>query len=227
MGKIVFLGDSLTASANVSLTDRWTYKVGIAAGYAPADVINAGISGNRSDQMLARIQADALSLSPDVLVLMLTVNDRVNAVTLADHESNYRSMISQAQAAGVKVVMMSPPLYTQNLDLWKPWVEKGEQLAGETRCHYIDCWREYTYASYYRSDWYQYLYVDYVHQTAAGNALIFSIAQRATHNGAFVKAVLESECPALDELTLAMADLQKSGATKESLQRVLLALTPS
>lgn len=185
-GKIVFFGDSLTASANVALSDRWAYKLGIANGYAVADIINSGISGNRSDQMIARFAADVLANSPAVLVLMLTVNDRVNGISLASHEANYRSMISQAQTAGIKVVVMSPPLYTRNLDLWKPWVEKGEEIAGDTGCHYIDCWREYVYASYYLPNWVGVLYTDYVHQTAAGNSLIVSIASRATHAGAFV-----------------------------------------
>lgn len=232
MGKIVFLGDSLTASANVSLAERWVYQVGIAAGYAPADIINAGVSGNRSDQMLARIQADVFDLCPDVLVLMLTVNDRTNSIPIATHEANYRSMISQAQALGIKVVVMSPPLYTSNLDQWKPWVEKGEQIAGEMGCHYIDCWREYTYAYFYMiTPAWSTLYTDYVHQTAEGNALLFSITRRATHANAFKKAAPVEppicECPELPatELQLASEDLIVNGATVASLDRLKAALS--
>lgn len=231
MPKIIGLGDSLTGAIEVGLTDRWLYKLGIAAGYAPADIINAGISGNRSDQMLARLQTDVLAHNPDVLVLMLTVNDKTNNFTLATHEANYRAIIGQAQAAGIKVVVMSPPLYTQNLADWRVWVEKGEQIAGDTGCHYVDIWREFVYASYYRAaDWYSYYYVDYVHQTANGNSLIFSVTQRATHAGAFVKSAASSDqppvtAPATPEITLALADLAQNGATKERLQRAISAMS--
>lgn len=221
--KIVFLGDSLTASANVALTDRWAYKVGIFNGYAAADIINAGVSGNTSTQMLARLQSDVLALLPDVCVLMLTVNDRTNNIPIATHEANYRSIITQLKSAGIKVVVTSPPLYTSNLDLWKPWVEKGEQIAGEMDCHYIDCWREYTYASYYEPNtWFSKYYVDYVHQSIAGNALLFSICTRKTHTGAFIKSAPPSG--SCSELTLALADLQSGGATVARLDRVKAAL---
>lgn len=225
--KIVFLGDSLTASQEVVLTDRWAYKVGITNGYAPANIINAGISGNRSDQMLSRLQADVLAHNPDVCVLMLTVNDRTNNVPIATHEANYRNIIAQLKNAGIKVVVMSPPLYTSNLDLWKPWVEKGEEIAGDTGCHYIDCWREYVYASYYLPNWVSVLYTDYVHQKAAGNSLIATICARKTHTGAFLKDVVippSGECPVLSELDIALADLQKNGANVTRLDRVKAAL---
>lgn len=219
--KIAFLGDSLTASAEVGLADRWAYKVGIANGYAPADIINAGVSGNRSDQMLARLRADVLSHEPDVCVLMLTVNDRTNNFTIAIHEANYRSIISQLQSEGIKVVVMSPPLYTQNLEQWKPWVEKGEEIAGDMGCHYIDCWREFVYASYYLPNWFSVLYTDYVHQKVAGNALIASVCARKTHAGAFLpdapSPVCEQNC---SELLSALADLQLNGATTTRLERV-------
>lgn len=227
--KIVFLGDSLTASAEVTIDSRWTYLVGLANGYLPSEIINAGVSGNTSTQMLARLQADVLFHNPDVCVLMLTVNDRTNNFTIAKHESNYRNIIEQLKGAGIKVVVMSPPLYTRNLDLWRPWVEKGEEIAGDTGCHYIDCWREFVYASYYLPNWYPVLYKDYVHQTAAGNALIASVCARKTHTGAFIRGVAQPpEQPPVQcgcsELTLALADLQANGATAARLSRVSSAL---
>lgn len=221
--KIVFLGDSLTASAEVTLADRWAYKVGLANGYTAANIINAGVSGNTSAQMLARLQTDVLAQNPDVCVLMLTVNDRTNSVPIATHEANYRSMITQLKTAGIKVVVMSPPLYTSQLDQWKPWVEKGEEIAGDTGCHYIDCWREFVYASYYLPNWFNVLYTDYVHQKVAGNSLIVSICARKTHTGAFLpdSAPPTGVCP---ELTLALADLALYGATGARLDRVKAAL---
>lgn len=232
MGKIVFFGDSLTQAVEVQPTDRWAYKVGTSAGYAPADIINSGISGNRSDQMLARIQSDVIAHSPDVCVLMPTVNDRTNNIPIATAEQTIRSIIEQLQGAGIKVTVVSPPLYTSNLDQWKPWVEMWEDAAGDMGCHWVDCWREFVYASYYLPNWHGVLYVDYVHQSADGNSMIHSICMRSTNSGAFVKnpAITPEpgecpECPpAATELQLALSDLLSSGISAARLQRVLNAI---
>lgn len=228
IGKIVFLGDSLTAAIEPGklLTDRWTYRVGVAAGYAPADILNKGVSGNKSSDMLARLQSDVLAYNPDVLVLMLTVNDKFNNVPIATHEANYRSIIGQAQALDIKVVVMSPPMATSNVESWRPWVEIGEKIAGEMGCHYIDVWREYSYAAWYWPDnvWYNYLYTDYIHQTVAGETQIFMVCTKATHNGAFVKTIevpVNTGCPdRVTELQLACEDLVLHGVTANRLNRV-------
>ena len=227
MGKIVFFGDSLTQAVEVQPTDRWAHKVGISAGYASADIINAGISGNRSDQMIARLQTDVIAHNPDVCVLMPTVNDRTNGVPIATAEQTIRNIIGQLQSAGIKVTVVSPPLYTNALDQWRPWVEMWEDVAGDMGCHWVDCWREFVYASYYLPNWSSVLYTDYVHQRAAGNALIHSVCMRSTHSRAFVKREdvplgEHQECPdAPSELMLALVDMQENGATIERLQRVI------
>ena len=222
--KIVFLGDSLTASANVNLADRWAYKVGIANGYAAADIINAGVPGNTSTQMLARLQADVLSLAPAVCVLMMTVNDKTNNFTLALHESNVRNIISQLQAANIKVVIVSPPLYRSGVDSWRVWVEKDQAIAGELGLTYIDVWREYTFAYLYQTiAVFNGLYSDgIIHQTVTGNALISSVLARNTYTGAFL--LTPPVIGGCSELNLALADLQKNGATAVRLDRVKAAL---
>ena len=229
MGKIVFLGDSVTASANVALSQRWAHMVGLSAGYAAADIINAGVPGNISLQMLARLQADVLAHSPGVVVMMFTVNDRSNSIPLATHEANYRSLIEQCRAAGAKVVLMSPPIYRSQLDTWGVWVEKWQALAGEYRCPFVDIWRDY--ASLYLTGGFAGMYVDgadLVHQGVAGNARIHAVAVSGIHAGAFVKGQLvpPAECqPGPSELQLAAEDLVRNGANAARLARVSAALS--
>lgn len=235
MAKIVFLGDSVTASANVVLTDRWAQKVGLSAGYVASDIINAGVPGNTSAQMLARLQADVLTHTPDVVVMMFTVNDRSNSIPLSTHEANYRNLIEQCTTAGAKVVLMSPPVYRGQLDTWGPWTEKWRDLAGEYGCPFIDIWRDYS--SLYLTGGFSGLYVDsndLVHQNVAGNSRIHSVATKAIYAGAFVKQVTQPleececpetpVCPTLSELALALEDLVLNGATSVRLTRVLDAL---
>lgn len=213
MGKIVFLGDSVTASANVALEQRWAHMVGLSAGYAATDIINAGVPGNVSQQMLARLQADVLVHSPDVVVMMFTVNDRSNSIPLTTHEANYRSLVEQCRAAGAKVVLMSPPIYRSQLDTWGAWVEKWRGLAGEYGCPFIDIWRDY--ASLYLTGGFGAMYVDsadLVHQNAAGNARIHAVATSGIHNGAFVKQATTppgecEECPPCPDTSALEAEL--------------------
>lgn len=229
MAKIVFLGDSVTASANVPLADRWVYKVGISAGYAAADIINAGVPGNTSAQMLARLQADVLAHAPDVVVMMFTVNDRSNSIALATHEANYRSLIEQCSAAGAKVVLMSPPVYRSQLDTWGPWVEKWRFLAGVYGCPFVDIWRDY--ASLYLTGGFSVLYVDavdLVHQGISGNARIHTVSTSGIHAGAFVKGQISppTGCPAgPSEFQLAAEDLVRNGANAARLARLSAALS--
>jgi lysophospholipase L1-like esterase len=234
MGKAVFTGDSVTASANVALGQRWVQIVGLAAGYAPADIINAGVPGNTSAQILARLQADVLSHSPDVVVMMFTVNDGGNGVPLATHEANYRSMIGQCQAAGAKVVLITPPVYRQNVSSWRAWRAKWMQLAAEYGCHFVDVTSAYGWE--YAADSYAFgaLYVnsaDLVHQSVAGNARIAEICAEPIHALAFVKQAPEQpvdcpECPpAATELMIALADAHINGATVVRLQRVIDAMS--
>lgn len=225
MAKIVFLGDSLTASANVSLSERWAQKVGLANGYAPTDIINAGVPGNTSADMRTRLQSDVLDKSPEVCVMMATVNDKTHGLTLAQHEANMRDILSQLQARGIKTVIVSPPLYRSGVDSWREWVEKDQALAGEFGLPYVDVWREFTFAYlYYPLAAFEALYSDgMIHQTAAGNSLIAAVATRATCAGVFLPDPPHSgEC---NELTASLADLQKGGATVARLDRVRAALS--
>ena len=234
MGKVVFLGDSVTASANVSLSQRWTQIVGLAAGYAPVGIINAGVPGDTSAQILARLPADVLSHSPDVVVMMFTVNDVGNSLPLSTHEANYRALIEQCQTAGAKVVLITPPVYRQNVSSWRAWHAKWMLLAAEYGCHFIDVTRAYGWEYVADAATFGALYVDsadLVHQSVSGNARIAAICGEPIHSGAFVKQALEqpSDCPecppAADELTLALADMQLNGATIERMQRVIGAMT--
>ncbi|SFW54341.1 Lysophospholipase L1 [Pseudomonas sp. NFACC09-4] len=222
MSKIVFFGDSVTAGLQVGLTSRWAQRIALFCGYVATDIINAGIPGDTTDDMLARIQADVLDKDPSVCVLMLTVNDKTNNFTLAKHETNVRSIIGQLKSAGIKVVVISPPVYRSGLASWVSWVEKGEQVAGQLNCPFIDVWRDY--ANYYLAnqtfnDW----YVDYIHQTLTGNDRIFQILSRPLHSGHFVVGSSASEPvqSGCSERTLALADLIENGATVERLSRVI------
>jgi len=109
--KVAFLGDSITAQG-------WDFPGGYvkltAAGLQTLGVkivpIPAGVGGNTSQDMLARFQADVLARKPDWVTISCGVNDvwhNPGGVPLDGYEKNITSMVDQAQAAGIKVLIMT------------------------------------------------------------------------------------------------------------------------
>jgi len=126
--KVAFLGDSITANG-------WNHKNGYVHLVAIAleqqgheiTVIPAGISGHTSKDMLARLQRDVLAKHPDWMTLSCGVNDvwhGAAGVPLDQYESNIRSIVDQAQAAGIKVMILTSTLIMED-----PGNEFNQKLA--------------------------------------------------------------------------------------------------
>jgi lysophospholipase L1-like esterase len=79
--RYVFTGDSVTDAGRLRdpqrLGDGWVREVSrrLAGAGAAADVVNTGVAGNRVADLLARWDVDALALAPDVLTVLVGVND--------------------------------------------------------------------------------------------------------------------------------------------------------
>ena len=79
---------------------------------ATAEVINAGVGGNRSSQLLSRLERDVLGREPAVVVLMVGTNDRLNSGGFVDAESyrkNVETLVDRIQKGGAKVLLVTPP----------------------------------------------------------------------------------------------------------------------
>jgi lysophospholipase L1-like esterase len=117
--KVSFLGDSITQNG-------WDFPGGylhlidlaLAQEGHKIQVIPAGISGQTSKDMLARI-GDVLSKKPDWMLLSCGVNDvwhGADGVPLDQYKINITSIVDQARAAGAKVVILaSTPIGLGNL----------------------------------------------------------------------------------------------------------------
>lgn len=76
---------------------------GLSANGVKIEIIGAGISGHKSNQMLERLDRDVLSKKPQCMTLSCGVNDvwhGAKGVTLEDYKKNITAIIDQAQAAG-------------------------------------------------------------------------------------------------------------------------------
>jgi lysophospholipase L1-like esterase len=108
---VAFLGDSITAQGAgspggyVRLVESALASQGV-----PVTVIPAGVSGHKSNQMLARLDKDVLSKKPDWMTLSCGVNDvwhGANGVPLDEYKKNITEILDRCQQAGVKVVILT------------------------------------------------------------------------------------------------------------------------
>jgi len=112
--KVVFMGDSITG---MGWGDSGGYIHLVVAGLNALGVkivaLPAGVGGNKSDDMLARLTTDALSKKPDWLLLSCGVNDVWSRkIDLDTFKKNITSIVDQAQAAGIRVMILTPtPIY--------------------------------------------------------------------------------------------------------------------
>lgn len=144
--KIAFMGDSITAAGAkpkgyVSLTIK-----GLEANGVKATAIPAGISGHKSNQMLARLEKDVLSKKPDWMTLSCGVNDvwhGARGVSLEDYKVNITKIVDQCQAAGVKVMILTATMIkeAQTNELNQkviPYNDFLRALAAEKKCLLAD-----------------------------------------------------------------------------------------
>ena len=144
--KIAFLGDSITQggmgpTGYVSLVIHGLKTSGI-----NATAIGAGISGHKSNDMLGRLQRDVIDKKPDWMTLSCGVNDvwhGPKGVPLDAYQQNMTQIVEKAQAAGIKVVILTATMIgenaaEQNNQKLEPYNDFLRKLAKEKKCLLAD-----------------------------------------------------------------------------------------
>lgn len=75
-------------------------------------VINAGIGGNTTTDLLNRIEADVLEKHPDLVIVMVGTNDMLNSrkmLSYQDYTQNLSLITQKLKARGIEVLLISPP----------------------------------------------------------------------------------------------------------------------
>lgn len=117
----------------VALAERYTNAV--------INVIVTAVGGENSVKGAARFGTDALTHKPDVVLIDYALNDR--RIGLESARTNWIAMIKQAQAAGAKVILLTPtPDQSAKLDAADdPLNQHAEQirkLAEESHVGLVD-----------------------------------------------------------------------------------------
>ena len=91
-------------------------------------VINRGIGGNRVRDLQARWQEDCLRFQPDIVSVLIGVNDTWRRFDCNDptspeaFEAAYRDILCRTKDTGARIVMMEPFLLTYGTDHKKAWL---------------------------------------------------------------------------------------------------------
>lgn len=101
--KIIAFGDSLVQGVGsgqgngfVSLLSK---KIGL-------NIINAGISGNTTQDGLARLEKDVIEQKPDVVIVLLGGNDAIRQIPESQTFGNLEEIILQIKNSGAKVLLL-------------------------------------------------------------------------------------------------------------------------
>ena len=144
--KIAFLGDSITAAGRRPGGYCQLVLLALKDQGIEANPVFAGISGHKSNQMLARLERDVLKHKPNWMTLSCGVNDvwhGERGVDLESYKKNITEIVNKAQAAGVKVVLLTSTMIRedQSNDLNQkllPYNTFIRTLAKEKKCLLAD-----------------------------------------------------------------------------------------
>jgi len=103
---VLAFGDSLTAGKGVAKDDAYPAKLAQMIG---VDVVNAGISGETTEEGLLRLPAELEKHSPDLVILFEGGNDILRNYDLAQTKQNLDAMIDQIRQSGAEVVLVAVP----------------------------------------------------------------------------------------------------------------------
>ena len=113
--KIVGLGDSTTAGTPGFLSsleapprgrgnEESQYSYWMMRLHPEWQVLNRGVNGQRTDQILARFERDVSRESPEAVIILAGVNDIFQRRDAASVERNLHEMYSRAKGLGIAVV---------------------------------------------------------------------------------------------------------------------------
>ena len=117
--RVVFLGDSITEAWKASDPGLFLH-----------DILDRGISGQTTAQMLVRFRTDVIELRPRVVHIMAGTNDiagNTGPTSLAIIEGNIKSMVEQAQCHHIQVMLASIPPAARIP--WSPGVAPAENIV--------------------------------------------------------------------------------------------------
>ena len=136
---IVALGDSLTSGWMVARGYTEFLRDMLMGRFPKADVriINSGIPGDTATGGLYRLQQDALSYSPDLVLVQFALNDAFCGCSLAEFRVAIEAIVErirQESSAEVLLLTSTLPADDSELDVVAPFYAVLKDIAREKGC---------------------------------------------------------------------------------------------
>lgn len=148
---VVFQGDSITDCGRVRtdsahLGNGYASIVGEALRSRGATCFNRGISGNRVADLQARWQTDCLELQPDLVTLLIGINDTwrrydSNMISpIEPFETGLEALCREVKQAGSKLILLEPfvlPIPADRIN-WREDLDPRIQAVRRVAASYAD-----------------------------------------------------------------------------------------
>jgi len=148
--QIVAIGDSITqAGGYLKMIDAVLAENAVRGAKLPP-IINVGISGQKAEDLVARFANDVVGKKPAFVTLSIGINDVWHRLgqphdenVLAEYKKNVTKMVEMAQAANIKVILLTPTLINEdaanegNARL-KLYVQAMKDIATAKECQVAD-----------------------------------------------------------------------------------------
>lgn len=195
MKTILFQGDSITDAGRSREDEKhlgrgYPCLVSAELGFEEPGAyrfINRGIGGNRVVDLYARIKADIINLNPDVMSILIGINDvwheveKQNGVDAEKYFRVYSMLIEEVKEAlpDIKIMILEPFVLKasateQNWEYFKTETQKrremAEKIAEKYHLKYIPLQEKFDEAETFASA--DYWLSDGVHPTYSGHELI-------------------------------------------------------
>lgn len=154
--RLVFIGDSITdmkwgrneKDRNHYLGHSFVYliasRLGVDMPEAQLEFFNRGKSGNKVVDLKARWQKDAIDMKPDVLTVLIGVNDvsqsRGKGVDLEQWEADYREILDRSRKVNPKLrlILIDPFLLRvgrlkpqETWDYWRGLIDRQREIVAQ------------------------------------------------------------------------------------------------
>jgi lysophospholipase L1-like esterase len=155
--RIVFLGDSITQAG----ADKGGYVTLVREAIQRehpnwnADIIGAGVSGNKVPDLEKRLRRDVLDKQPTLVVIYIGINDvwhslQNKGTPIDEYEQGLRRIIQQIRDARAKVILCTPSVIGEKTDgsnrldqMLDQYCDVSRKVAAETDSQVLDLRRSF------------------------------------------------------------------------------------
>ncbi|HOM51963.1 MAG TPA: SGNH/GDSL hydrolase family protein [Phycisphaerae bacterium] len=113
-------------------------------------IINAGISGEKAEDMVKRFERDVIARNPNIVTISVGINDVWHRMdrphdpaVLEEYSRNVDRMVVMAQETGARVILLSPTVIeekpgAEGNQRLKLYIQAGQEIARRRKADYVN-----------------------------------------------------------------------------------------